>query len=62
MPRLREGSILVEKLIAPAVDLLGVRVSRRNCPEVPDEDWIHTGLIRSVDSFRSGLEFLQGLG
>lgn len=52
---------MLEKLIAPAVDLVGQCASRRNCPEVPDEDWIRAGLIRSVDSFRSGREFLQGL-
>lgn len=52
---------MLEKLIAPAIELVGQCPSRRSCPEVSDEDWIRAGLIRSVDSFRSGREFLQGL-
>lgn len=52
---------MLEKLVAPAIELVGQCPSRRNCPEVPDEDWIRAGLIRSVESFRSGREFLQGL-
>lgn len=52
---------MLEKLIAPAVELVGQCANRRNCPEVTDEAWVRAGLIRSVDHFCSGREFLQGL-
>ena len=44
---------------APAEELLSGCENLRNCPELPDQAWIHFGIERALLELPSGRAFLQ---
>ena len=52
---------LQETLLAPLFSLISSCQSNRNCPDLPDEEFLRICLLRALAPQESGRDFLQSL-
>ena len=56
------GSPVAERVLAPLAEILPKLQTTRECPELPDEDWLTIGVLRVLHEVKSGRGFLQEVG